>query len=264
MFLKKRAENGVEFFISDILPCTHGFSTRIGGASVLSHTSSLNLAFGRGDDRDTVLCNVSRFADAVGFPADELISVPQIHSDVIIDANKEMLGEGVFKDTDKAGDGYIITERGVFAAVKTADCVPILIADKNKKAVCAVHSGWRGTAKTISKNAINKMTDEYKIPKDDIICAIGPAIGKCCFEISNEVVEALSHICYYDKYVNKKSNGKYMLDLKGINKQILINCGIKEENIDVSNICTKCDKDLFYSYRRQGESAGRNAAFIMK
>ncbi|MBR6742187.1 MAG: laccase domain-containing protein, partial [Clostridia bacterium] len=117
MFLKKRAENGVEYYISDILPCTHAFSTRIGGVSGLSHTSSLNLAFGRGDGEDTVLENVSLFADAVGFNAKELISVPQIHSDIIIDTKKEMLGEGVFRDTDKKGDGYLITESGIFAAV---------------------------------------------------------------------------------------------------------------------------------------------------
>lgn len=261
MFIKKRAENDVEYFVSDILPCTHAFSTRIGGASVLSHTSSLNLAFGRGDDRDTVLCNVSRFADAVGFPADELISVPQIHSDIILDTNREMLGEGVFKETDKAGDGYIVTERGVFAAVKTADCVPILICDKKREICCAVHAGWRGTFSQIAARAVRKMLSLGSSP-DDIVVAIGPAINGECYEVGREVYEAahLTGVRLDDCFIPR--GDKYLCDLKRANALIIEEAGVPAENIDICPLCTHCEDKLFYSHRKSGGERGTMMAVI--
>lgn len=261
MFLKKRAENGVEFFISDILPCTHAFSTRIGGVSALSHTSSLNLAFGRGDGKEIVLENVSRFADAVGFPANELISVPQIHSDIVIDTNKEMLGEGVFRDTDKAGDGYIITERGIFAAVKTADCVPILICDEKREICCAVHAGWRGTFSGIAARAVRKMLSLGSRP-DDIVVAIGPAINGECYEVGREVYEAasLTGVRLDDCFIPR--GDKYLCDLKRANALILQGAGVPAENIDICSLCTHCESELFYSHRKSGGERGTMMSVI--
>ena len=157
---------------------------------------------------------------------------------------------------------WTLWQRGTPLCIFSADCVPILFADKNKTVISAVHSGWRGTAKEIAKRAINIMTEEYGIKKDDILCAIGPCISECCFEVSKEVIDAVSHIsnshlCYY-----RKENSKYQLDLKELNKHILLNFGIKEDNIDICELCTVCEENLFYSYRREGQKAGRNAAFI--
>jgi len=261
MFIKKRAENGVEYFISDILPCTHAFSTRIGGASKLAHTASLNLAFGRGDGKEIVLENVSRFADAVGFNAKELISVPQIHSDIIIDTKKEMLGEGVFRDTDKKGDGYLITERGIFAAVKTADCVPVLLCDRERGICCAVHAGWRGTFSLIAARAVRKMLSLGSKPPD-IFAAIGPAINGECYEVGREVYEAahLSGVRLEACFIPR--GDKYLCNLKLANALIIQSAGVPAENIDICLLCTHCESELFYSHRKSGGERGTMMAVI--
>lgn len=215
--------------------------------------------------KNEVIKSFEKVADFFDVPVSNIVKSKQIHEANVLDINKNYCGMGVTRESIITNaDGIITEENNIPLCIFSADCVPILIADKTKRVVCAVHSGWRGTAKTITANALEKMTNEYKIPKEDILCAIGPAIGKCCFEVSIDVIKALSHIKNSEKYSEKKENEKYMLDLKGVNKQILINYGIKEENIDVCGMCTKCEEEFYYSYRRQGEKAGRNAAFIMK
>ena len=175
------------------------------------------------------------------------------------------IGMGVTKKTmtDNA-DGLITDVEKIPLCIFTADCVPVLIADKKGTVVSAVHSGWRGTVMEITVNSINVMTEKYGIKKEDIICAIGPCISKCCFEVSKEVIDEVLKIKGAESTFYTKENEKYMLDLKELNKLIILNAGIPEENIDVSDMCTKCEEDLFFSYRRQGEKAGRNASFIMK
>ena len=189
MFRQIRAKNGVVYYVSDVLlGVKHGFATRIGGVSVLPHTASLNLAFGRGDGEETVLQNVELLAEAVGFDSKRLVSVPQIHSDRIFTVTEDMCGEGVVKKALREGDGYVISQKGLFAAIKTADCVPVLLCDKSTKACAAVHAGWRGTVGGITKNAVDMMT-ALGIKKEDILVAIGPCIGNCCYEVGGEVRE---------------------------------------------------------------------------
>ena len=115
------------FLTSEILRSPHAFATRRGGVSTLSHTAGLNLAFGRGDDDGIVLQNLGLFADAVGFDPHSVVSLPQIHSDIIYRVGKKDCGQGYhIRDGVREGDGYITCERGVVLGVKTADCVPIL------------------------------------------------------------------------------------------------------------------------------------------
>ena len=128
---------GYMFVKSKILCSPHAFSTRVGGVSALEHTKSLNLAFGRGDERKIVLENLKIFANAVGFAPEQVISLPQIHSDIIYKVGEENCGEGYFKTENiREGDGYITGEKGFVLGIKTADCVPILFeAEKDGKIV---------------------------------------------------------------------------------------------------------------------------------
>ena len=259
----KSVYNGFYYFTSELLNLygiKHLFST-------IKDTERCEVSFSDngGYPQAEVLKSFEKVSDFFKVSVSDIVKSKQIHEANVLDVDKTYCGMGVTRESIITNaDGLITDEQRVPLCIFSADCVPVLIADKKNKVVCAVHSGWRGTAKTISVNALDKMINEYKVPKEDIVCAIGPAIGKCCFEVSADVIEALSHIENSEKYSYSKENGKYMLDLKGVNKQILLNYGIKEENIDVSDICTKCEEEYFYSYRRQGEKAGRNAAFIMK
>ena len=154
-------KNGVFLLKSTVLKSNHAFSTRIGGVSEHDHTASLNLAFGRGDEEETVVKNLGIFAEAVGFNDKDIISVPQIHSSIIHKVDFSNTGMGYHKSHGFSCDGYVTVESDLPIGVKTADCVPILIeardSNENVIAVSAVHAGWRGTADRIVENAVNKL-----------------------------------------------------------------------------------------------------------
>ena len=255
MFVTHRAENGVEYVASSIIKSPHAFSTRIGGASQNSHTAALNLAFNRGDDKDTVIENLTRFGCAAGFEPEKVISLPQIHSATIIRADAQMAGEGYFKDAHTSCDGYVTSEKGVVLGVKTADCVPIVLEAEDEKgeiiAVSALHAGWRGTVAGIAAEGVKKLVEMGAEPKR-IRAAIGPAIGSCCFEIGQDVVDEMNaRQQMTDVEMNAiPRNGRLYADLKSINREFLVSCGLDIENIDVCGECTFCLEDKYYSHRR--------------
>lgn len=178
------------------------------------------------------------------FNLNNLVSNIQIHSDIvnIIDKDSAKL--------KKEGDALITNLKEVPLLVFTADCVPIAIIDKKNKAIGAVHAGWRGTYSQISKNTIELMKKEYNTNPDDLLCVIGPSIGPCCYEVSEELVKKFNTILTNSEekfYIIEEE--KYYLDLWKINEYILKNCGVKKENIINLNICTSCNSDKFHSYR---------------
>ena len=245
------------FVKSNILRSPHAFSTRLGGVSAHSHTSSLNLAFDRGDDDDTVLENLGIFAKEAGFDAKSIISHPQIHSDKIFTVTRAECGRGYFvREGIEGGDGYVTTERGVTLGIKTADCVPILFeAHKNGKvvAVGAVHAGWRGTVAGIAAKCIERLMNEAGVAATDVRAAIGPCIHKCCYEVSRDVNEAVSEGLgerFAERFVVPTGDAdKYMCDLAGINRELILSCGLCEQNVDVIDECTCCNPKKYYSHR---------------
>ncbi len=261
MFVKADAENGVVFYKSSLIDVPHGFSTRIGGVSTLSHTSSLNLAFGRGDDEKTVLSNLSLFAEAVGVDSKSVTSLPQIHSSDIIDVSYGNRGEGYYKDLGRAADGYILTEVGTAAGVKTADCVPVLLYDKKKNIAAAVHAGWRGTALSIAMKAVEKMVS-LGSKREDIYAAIGPAIGGCCYEVGEEVRAETLKVSQELSSAFSYKDGSLYYGIKEANRIELILSGLKIENIDLCPYCTYCEKELFYSHRRDKGVRGTMLSLI--
>lgn len=249
------ASNSVVYVRSDIIRSRHAFATRIGGVSREAHTSALNLAFGRGEDDSVVLDNLSRFADAVGFDKKSVISLPQIHSANIIEVGKADRGRGYFKNPCGECDGYVTTESGVTLGVKTADCVPIILeaADENGRiiAVSALHAGWRGTVAGIAENGVKALIDKGA-QACRIHAAIGPCIGPCCFEVGEEFPEAVERARgrhFAEKFVVRRGE-RLFADIRCMNFQILVNCGVPAKNIDVSDECTYCLEDKYYSHRR--------------
>lgn len=263
-------KNGVFLLKSTVLKSRHGFSTRIGGVSELEYTKGLNLAYGRGDEKDVVLENTKIFADATGVESEKIISVPQIHSSFVRTVSNVHAGEGIYKKHTLECDGYITEENDLPIAVKTADCVPILIEARNENdkvmAVSAVHSGWRGTADRIVCVAIEKLVSMGAREKN-IYLAIGPCINECCYEVGEDFANAIAEKLgqnYKNKYIRARENGLLFADLVGMNLELILSCGVPLENIDISKHCTCCEPELFYSHRRQKGIRGSMMNLICK
>ncbi len=267
MFHTVRAGNGVVFLRSDKLVSTHGFATRIGGVSCEAHTASLNLAFGRGDGEDTVLENLSLFADAVGFDKESIISLPQIHSADVLTVDESHRGQGYFRASLGEVDGYATSDGDITLGVKSADCVPILLEAEDKNgnimAVAAIHAGWRGTVGGIAENAVRRLL-LMGATADKIRAAIGPAIGDCCFEVGEEFYQTVADARgteLADRFVFVRGQ-KTFADIKGMNQRILTDCGVSAENIDLCSECTCCLLDKYFSHRRMSGLRGTMLSII--
>lgn len=249
------APNGVRFAFSPLLGVPHGFSTRIGGVSTLPHTASLNLSADCGDGRDCVLENLRRFCAAVGIAADGIVSPPQIHSAsvrVVTDADR---GRGYFRPAEFSCDGTISVTRDVSPAVRTADCVPILLSARDKEgvpfAVAAIHAGWRGTSAGIAAEAVRLLVSLGADPAR-ICAAIGPSISRCCYEVGQDFYDAFApDLRVRFVRADPARPGKYFADLKGANTFLLEQAGVPRRGIDVSPDCTCCLPERYYSHRFQ-------------
>ncbi len=244
------ADNGVKYLSSDKIKAAHGFATRIGGISREAHTESLNLAFGRGDADDTVLENLHLFGQALDIPPESIISRHQVHSARVVYADKSMCGEGYFKDTTEECDGYVTDVPGIALGVKTADCVPILFCDFDAGVIGAVHAGWRGTASGIAAECVKKMCALGADAKS-ICAAIGAAIHFCCYEVGEDFRESVTRLAGADlthEFI-KEHNGTLHADVVGMNRHLLLEASICAQNIDISELCTCCHPELFFSHR---------------
>lgn len=242
---------------------THCFTTRHGGVSKNPY-ESLNMAFNKRDERENVEENYRRVAKALGIDIWDMVFSNQVHDNKIRVVTEEDRGKGIIKQSDIIGfDGLATNKRKVALVTFYADCVPVFLFDPVKTVISIAHSGWRGTVKEISKEAVRKMNDAFSCDPKDILAAIGPSIGSCCFEVGDEVYEEFeSNIDWSTKYCERK-NGKWYFDLPAIIKNSLLNEGVKGENIVLSGICTKCNKDLFFSHRGDNGKTGTLAGIMM-
>jgi YfiH family protein len=257
------------------LTSPHAFSTRTGGVSSLDSTKYLNLGFGRGDDDNVVMQNLEIFAKAAEFDEKSIVSLPQTHSIEVLEVDESFCGMGYYKrDFDtyehKFADGYVTNKKGITLGVKTADCVPILLEGRSDNgeiiAVGAVHAGWRGTVGGIQKVAVEKLVSLYGVKPRNIYACIGPCIHKCCFEVGEDVYEAVKALGedFADDFCKKRVgiDDKYMCDLVGINRRMLENAGVPTENIDVIDECTFCNPEKYYSHRYSGGNRGTMLSVI--
>jgi hypothetical protein len=255
----------------------HAFSTRPGGVSPLEGEKVLNLGFTDWDTRENVQENRRRFQYAAGAANLPLIALKQFHSDVI----------HLF-DTTPAdpcrGDASITNRPGLLLAIQTADCVPILLVDPKKRAIGAIHAGWRGTLARIAAKTIGKMQMHFATNPRDLLAAIGQSIGPCCYEVGTEVAtQFLSQFpdapTYFDEFrtgdepnpiqwLNMMPPGHQpppkgvLLDLRKANRSQLLSAGLRPQNIHTIDLCTACRPDLLFSYRKQVPASGRLMSII--
>ena len=255
----------------------HGFSTKPGGASQLNGEKLLNLGFTEWDTNENVFENRRRFQSALGAKDLQLISLKQIHSDVI-----HLFDTAPIEPC--RGDASATNRPGLLLAVQTADCVPILLVDPKKRAIAVIHAGWRGTLARIVVKAIGKMQMQFKSKPADLLAAIGPSIGGCCYEVGTEVAtQFLSQFAeapeWFDEFrtgdepnpiqwLNMMPPGhqpppkNVLLDLKKANRAQLLAAGLLAPNIFVSDLCTASRRDLLFSYRKEGPASGRLMSVI--
>ncbi len=259
----------------------HGFSTRPGGESLLDGKRVLNLGFTDWDERERVVENRAKFAAAIAAKQMPLVTLRQIHSDVI------HIAAVPAADAPKA-DALATRTPGLLLGVQTADCVPILLADTRQRAVAAIHSGWRGTLARIVVKALGRMRMEFGTRPRDVVAALGPAIGRCCYEVGPEVAQAFAAQFpgaaeWFDGPFDQLAHGeeplwlpwltmmppghvppppRVQLDLRAANRWQLVDAGVPEAQIAVNDLCTACRTDLLFSYRREGAKTGRMIAVI--
>lgn len=244
----------------------HGFSTRLGGVSK-EHLYSMNLSFSRGDDPENVKENYRRLSEAIGFQTENLVFSDQTHTKNIRKVTEADRGKGIIKERDYTDvDGLITNEKNLVLATFFADCVPLFFIDPVHKAIGLSHSGWKGTVQKIGKATVEKMTQEYGTDPKDIIAAIGPSICQDCYEVSEDVILQFQQVFPEKDWADllyAKENGKFQLNLWEANHKIMLEAGITEEHISITDICTCCNPELLYSHRASKGMRGNLGAFLM-
>lgn len=256
-------KNGLTILQSDLISggAAHGFSTRKGGVSP-APWDSLNLGISRGDDMANVRENYRRFCAAVGVDDKNVVLSQQTHGDTVRRVTVEDRGKGLWRDRDYTGvDGLITDVPHTPLVIFSADCNVILLYDPVRKAIGACHAGWRGTASGIAAKTVREMTNAYGCEPKNIRAAIGPAIGQCCFETDSDVPDALRAALGNAVEPYMDWNGrKWHIDLRAINALWLRRCGVTA--VDVSDLCTMCRQDWFWSHRAVGNDRGAQVALI--
>lgn len=245
------------------------FSTRFGGIST-GYLSSLNLGFGRGDSEETVSENYRLFCESIGVLPEYLVFSDQVHhTEIAVVTEKDTCKEMVAKKLQGI-DGLMTDRANVCLATSYADCVPLFFADPVERVVAASHSGWRGTVAKMGAKTVHKMQEQFGCEKKNIIAVIGPSICQECYEVSQDVMDALKEqyseeqmkeivYCSSKEEADKK---KYQLNLWKANALQLKEAGLLKENIHISGICTCCNSKLLFSHRASKGKRGNLNGFI--
>lgn len=241
----------------------HIFSTRMGGVSNGQY-ATMNTSFSSGDSFELVEENYRRLCTAVGIDVSNLVLSRQTHTNNVRIVTKQDCGVGYTKPSFNDVDGLVTNQSGVALVTQYADCTPLLFCDPVKRVCATSHAGWRGTVAQIGKVTVEKMMQEFGCNPVDIIAAIGPCICQSCYEVDTPVFNAFidSGIDITNVFREGRDEDHFMLNLVQANKNILLAAGIKEENIDVSDICTCCNANELHSHRATGGKRGNLAAII--
>jgi YfiH family protein len=238
----------------------HAFSTRLGGVSTASY-ASLNLGFGSGDERGRVQENRRRYGHAVGFDAEALVALRQVHGNRVAVLSA---GDAPHALRGSPGDALITDRPRLPLAVITADCFPVVLVAPNGPAVGIAHAGRRGTAAQLVPAAIELMCREYGVTPQGIVAAVGPGIGGCCYEVDEASAEPfLSQFSAAEAVHRSSRPGHLYLDLQQAILRQLAATGVPMSRIWSVNLCTACHPQWFYSYRRDGQRSGRMLNVVM-
>lgn len=263
-----RRRGPIQFLVIPAFEATglvvHAFTTRMGGFSSAPYRS-LNMALHVGDDRRSVCFNRALVCRALDIDLTHLVTCRQVHGDVVRVVQEEDRGSGALEEAGlPEADALVTGCSGVPLASFYADCVPLFILDPVRRVVALAHAGWKGTVLRIGGKVVEVMAERFGSRPGDCLAGIGPAIGPCCYEVDELVVELLREsFAGWNKLVHPTGRGKWKLDLWEANRMTLIGAGLKPENITLAGLCTACRTDLFFSYRAEGGRTGRMASLLM-
>jgi polyphenol oxidase len=209
-------------------------------------------------DTSSSLDNRKKFLTELGIPWRDLICAKQVHGDNIGIVGKSDLGRGAlnYEQSFDSTDAFVTAEKNVPLGIFTADCLPVFIFDPIKKVIAMVHAGWRSSHKGITAKVVNIMHNYFGVQPADILLWVGPAIGRCCYQVGEEFRD------YFPDSVVKKDNA-YFLDLINVNFRQAIAQGVLPANLDAFSHCTFCHNQEYFSFRRQGQDSGRCMSVIM-
>ena len=210
----------------------HGFEQRPPGSGAESH--------------DEACARVARALEGAG----RLLLLRQVHGTTVVEAPWEGTPEA---------DASVAAAPGLLLGIKTADCLPVLLVDPKRRLVAAAHAGWRGTAKGVARRTVEALAARGSRP-EDLVAALGPGIGSCCYEVGEEVRAAFGPDG--SAFFRPGPNGRPHLDVRAANVRQLVEAGLRAEAIHHLAECTRCRADLYPSYRRDGKAAGRMISFI--
>lgn len=242
----------------------HCFTTRLGGVSK-GMFESLNLSFSRGDDRKAVEENFRRVALALGTEYGNFVFTDQTHTTNVRRVGREDAGKGLTRERGYSDvDGLVTNEPGLVLSTFYADCVPLYFLDPKHRAIGLSHSGWRGTAGRMGAKTLSAMRQEFHTSPEDVLCAIGPSICQGCYEISEDVAQEFKKefSAHASEILLEKGNGSYQLDLWRANEIVLLEEGVKQEHLAVTNLCTCCNAKLLFSHRATQGKRGNLGAFL--
>ena len=235
--------------------CIHAITTKVD-----SEPYTFSVALHTGEDSSDIIKNRKKSIEQLGWSKKfSFIVANQTHSDHIY----------IVRDTTSRGwedistvvadcDALITDRKDVILTILTADCVPILLVDKIQNVVATVHAGWRGSSKDILLKTVKKMCEVFDCDVNNIMAGIGPSIGVCCYEVDAIVAKKFNET---ESIATSKDN-KYMLDLAMINKKQLLIAGVLESHIEMCDICTACEVNRFFSYRKEKGCSGRFMSMI--
>ena len=246
----------------------HGFSTRLGGVSGGIY-ESMNLCFTRGDNKEAVSRNFELIGGALQIAPEDMVYAKQTHSANIMEVLNSHRGMGVVRPRDyDEVDGLVSNVPGIALVTTYADCVPVFLADPVRKSIGLVHSGWRGTVQNTAAAAVNKLEKLYGTNPENIRAFIGPSICRNCYEVGEDVAEQFAESYGGDAFIRGILNpiapfkGKFLLNLHAANRINLLNAGVSEENIGITDICTCCNPKLLFSHRASKGERGGMCGFL--
>ena len=240
----------------------HAFTCRVRGNSTIV-PGTLNMALHVGDEPQKVLLNRKAVARALAIDAAAITTCEQVHGSKVEIVTKERIGSGAlaFPEAIAGTDALITVEKNAPLMLFFADCVPVILADPVTGAVGVAHAGWRGSVAGIAAKTAERMVREFGVDLKNLIAAIGPSIGPCCYEVDDVVYEQGKN--YYDCFM-PTTVGHWRLDLWRMNELQLLEKGLLSENILRADVCTEDNKELFFSYRGENGKTGRLAAVIFR
>ena len=227
-------------------------------------TRDLNLGFNTIDDDKKITDNFKTICKVLDIKIEDSVLSDQVHKTGIKVVTLDDKGKGLQNPKDyEEIDGLVTDQSGIALFTFYADCVPMFFLDKEKKVAGVAHGGWRGTVGKIAAKMLDTMSSEYGSDPKDILGAIGPSIGSCCYERNKDVYDKFNKYFVDIDEITNQVDDKWSLDLKKANKIILEDKDVPTENITISQLCTSCNNDMFFSYRKEDGKTGRMSAAIV-